>query len=139
METTVASFFFRQARTRSRWPSWRAPIVGTKPMLFLAVRHLRDCCWKTWGSARTFMGSGAGVEFAAADFLGVTLDGFLDLVVKMEVSLGVLGMEVRQKAHHVVEHLHLPVAMRPGANADRGDFQGPADFPGDFSGDQFQD
>ena len=68
-----------------------------------------------------------GWEIALAHFLGVLAESFLDNLAQASVLLGMLGNEVGEKAQHVVEHLHLPVAAGSSADADGRDGQPPGD------------
>ena len=58
---------------------------------------------------------------AGPNFRNVPADRVTNAFVKLQISLGVLGVEIREKSQKIVEHLHLAVAKRPGADSDGGD------------------
>ena len=73
MLTTMASARSMAALTRERWPSWRYPMVGTRPTRRPAARCARDHARMASASVMTsrgavYLGAGAGAACVGACF-----------------------------------------------------------------------
>ena len=84
------------------------------------------------------MCSGAG-KLARADLLGVGLDAAQHLRLDGREALDELRLEVVVDRQQVVQHEHLPVGARPGADADHRDLEVRHDRVGHLGGDRLED
>src|SRR6266481_3795644 len=123
MLITTSSQSSRARSTRRRWPSWSAPIVGTKPTRRPVARAARD-------QARTSVGvvSSIMVRLEAVVFVGIAprayvlaerRHGLLDFARERRVLLHKLRMEPIIQPQHVVQHEDLSVARGPCPDPDR--------------------
>src|SRR5262245_17618574 len=126
IETTTTAARCLATSTRWRWPSWSAPIVGTSPMRWPALRWRPDqrCAAAGFSSRSTVLllselveRVGVVGEGGRADVVRVGLEGADDLGAEVGVGLGEL-VEVRRQSEDVVEDEDLPVALRTGPDAD---------------------
>src|SRR5439155_19522703 len=71
--------------------------------------------------------------------LAIATSGVGDDVTQVGILPDEFGNVARRQAEQVVNDEHLPIAMRPGADATRWDFERCGDLAGDRGGNAFQD
>src|ERR1700716_2293708 len=120
------------------WPAWRAPIVGTRPIVWPSRRHRREVSsiaaglsrtvgalagavldlfslflWRRSGAVRRVRMLRAG-ESPGADLLGELLGSLGYLLGEVCVALNELRRLARREPKHVVKDEHLAVSSRTG-------------------------
>src|SRR5437588_1026575 len=161
MLTTTRSFSTAAARTRLRWPAWRAPMVGTSPTESPSRRQpatrSRSSAVVATTSGRLlatavldlWVGLSDDLERARVAVLGVRENalghlrgiaaGSLDhLLPEVRVGLDEARLAAGGQAQQVVDDEHLAVAARSGADPDGGDGQGRGDLAGERRGDTLE-
>src|SRR6267154_2205380 len=103
-------------------------MVGTTPMSSPAWRQATACsCMAFADSMRAALAGGVlvlrGGEGAVAHVLVELARGGFDRLTEFGVLANELGDMVRIQAEDVLDDEHLRIAMRSGADADRGDGQ----------------
>src|SRR5690554_1359835 len=118
MLATTVSACLRASCISAMWPSCRLPMVGTKTMPPASRRAARQASMVS--RIRISVAVRFGREQAFAHFVHVAGDGFLDAGRAVHVVLDEARRLAGEDAEHVVEHQHLAVAVRAGADADGG-------------------
>src|SRR5688572_11512812 len=120
-------------RTRVRWPSCKAPMVGTRPTLApprrycatcarrsVTVRTISNCPMMDAGarqlnSSARFLEAAEHVvrprEAAGAHVGGVVRGGRGDVVGQLGIAFHEARLEGAEQAQHVFRHQHLPIAI----------------------------
>src|ERR1700694_457120 len=153
----------RQARsTRLIWPACKAPIVGTRPIVWPSTRHPREASSMAAAESKT-AGTLAGAvldlfspfprgrnravrrvrvlrtrECSRADLLGELLRCLADLLGEVCVALHELWRLARGEPKHVVEDEHLAVGSRSRTDPDGRDAQSSGDPGGQGVGHTLQ-
>src|SRR5207237_934431 len=113
----------RASSRRARCPSWRAPMVGTSPMVRPAARselvQERSCV----GVVSSFKAVLPARVHTVAHLSGIGSHRLAHLVAKLSVVLEKLRGELLVQAEHVVQHQNLTVALGSRADADSGNGQ----------------
>src|SRR4051794_35729234 len=138
MLSTTASVRRLASSTRARWPSWRYPIVGTRPMRRPAS------CWPPLQPRISAMVVSSVKAVLLPRILSVphlrgkgphrVPHGLSQLAVVLEKLGGKLFVE----SEHVVQHQNLAVAVRSSANANGRDGQRLGDLGRYGSGNELE-
>src|SRR6266404_5100670 len=138
MTTTSATRF--ASSTSLRWPSCRAPIVGTKAMLFpLALRSAVTWRISEIVSTSCMSETVLGVRVrAAANIARPVSDCRADFLRHLRVALQKFWLEGIVEPQNIREHEDLPVAFDTRANADGRDSNRRRDASGDRGWHQLQ-
>src|SRR5579871_272729 len=167
MVATTMSHCFLAARMRDRWPSCRAPMVGTRPMvegLDAAARAVTQACLVSlmvWSICIFWFldwlrfvlvvglkaGENVGGEMVAFGIAGegtvghcllVLLDAAAEERCCVAEGADELGVWREGEVEEIVEDEDLAVAVGAGSDADGGDAGGGGDAGCDLAGDAFK-
>src|SRR5665213_1573207 len=142
MLTTTFELSSQARLTRLMWPACRAPMVGTRPMVWPSWRHRREVSSIAPGVSK-MAGALAGAvldlffrilrprrnpvgrvgvlrtgERPLSDLLGVLLGRLADLLSQVGVTLHELGRLAGGEPEHVVKYEHLAIGSGAGADPD---------------------
>src|SRR5688500_9585065 len=127
--------------TRVRWPSCRAPIVGTNAIRSRSIRALEAVAiiFSTVSMERILEAVCRVRVSAAADLSRERSDCFSNFLSELGVPLEKPGRESVIQPEQVGQDEDLAVAIRPSADSDRRNLQRLSDSAGDRRGNELED
>src|ERR1700737_400486 len=143
MLTTTRWLSWRARLTRLSWPAWSAPMVGTSPMSSPACRQAIACsCIAIADSTMSALPGRVlvlrGGEGAAPYVLVELPGGGFNRLSELGVLANELRDVVRVQSEDILDDQHLGIAIRPRADADRGNRQSLGDAPAQLAGDSLE-